>query len=61
MEWMQKENETIMFCLEEQWTEAEKLNVREVEVKAPGEVVAYTWWHPPSPNPQAQHKHARKR
>lgn len=39
---MQKENETIMICLEEWQTKAEELNVREVEVKAPGKVVAYT-------------------
>lgn len=57
MEWIQKENETIMFCLEEWWKEAEKLNVQEVEVKAPGKVVAYTRWPPI----EARHKHAGKR
>lgn len=57
MGWMQKENEAIKICLEELQTEAEEWNVLEVEVKAPGEVVAYTCW----PTAEARHKNARNR
>lgn len=52
---MQKENETVTICLEEWQAEAKELNVWEVEVKAPGEVAAYTDW----PSAEAWHKNAR--